>query len=487
MSYLKLSIQGFIKEIKDVSGGIYPRKFCFVLGAGASKTSGIMTGQQLVDIWDQELSVRYGKEHEAWKKENNINDNNKYRFYSKYYERRFSRVPKDGYNYLERMMQEAEPSIGYIMLAYLMSQTEHNAVITTNFDHLIEKALTMYTHDIPMVIGHESLVRYLDVKQNRPVIIKIHHDILLNPQNTTDELMKLHQDWEKALETIFREYNPIFIGYAGNDNSLMQYLVDNSNKFANNEWAVPYWIVYKNNILEEMVEEFLNLANGYLIRYEGFDEVMCLLGEEFACSLPSEEEFQSEAIQRYQKLVNSMNGFKNKKHEQSHEKEKKEAEITNSEAELPNMAEQYRKYKVALDLQKNGLNEDAIKLFKELVESEPQNAEYHYRLGKIYHKMSKKDEAINEFRKAVKQDTLNHAIHHSEYYFDLANILFEQGQWDDDLDRMISRAIHYAPEIIEYRELRIQYLITTGRNREAEREKQRIQNIIAVDKENNKI
>lgn len=38
MSYERLSVQGFIKEIKDVSGGIYPRKFCFVLGAGASKT-----------------------------------------------------------------------------------------------------------------------------------------------------------------------------------------------------------------------------------------------------------------------------------------------------------------------------------------------------------------------------------------------------------------------------------------------------------------
>ena len=66
-------------------------------------------------------------------------------------------------------------------------------------------------------------------------------------------------------------------------------------------------------------------------------------------------------------------------------------------------------------------------------------------------------------------------------------ILFEQGSWDDDLERMISRAIQYAPEKIKYRELRIQYLIRMGRNREAERERKRIQNIIAEDKENNKI
>lgn len=50
MSYEELSINGFIQEIKDVSDGHHPRKFCFVLGAGASISSGIKSGQELVDI-----------------------------------------------------------------------------------------------------------------------------------------------------------------------------------------------------------------------------------------------------------------------------------------------------------------------------------------------------------------------------------------------------------------------------------------------------
>ena len=45
MSYEELSLSSFIKEIKDVTTGTHPRKFCFVLGAGASKTSGIKSGQ----------------------------------------------------------------------------------------------------------------------------------------------------------------------------------------------------------------------------------------------------------------------------------------------------------------------------------------------------------------------------------------------------------------------------------------------------------
>ena len=58
MSYKNLSLKGFINEIKEVSSGPHPRKFCFVLGAGASISSGIKSGQELVTIWDRELQER---------------------------------------------------------------------------------------------------------------------------------------------------------------------------------------------------------------------------------------------------------------------------------------------------------------------------------------------------------------------------------------------------------------------------------------------
>lgn len=58
MGHEILSLKGFINEMKDVSGGPHPRRFCFVLGAGASRTSGIKTGQELVKIWDRELCER---------------------------------------------------------------------------------------------------------------------------------------------------------------------------------------------------------------------------------------------------------------------------------------------------------------------------------------------------------------------------------------------------------------------------------------------
>lgn len=63
MDYEELSIGGFISEMKEVSSGPHPRKFCFVLGAGASKSSGIKSGQELVNIWDKELLERNREQH----------------------------------------------------------------------------------------------------------------------------------------------------------------------------------------------------------------------------------------------------------------------------------------------------------------------------------------------------------------------------------------------------------------------------------------
>lgn len=57
-----LSLNGFIKEMTEVSSGPHPRKFCFVLGAGASKASGIKSGQELVNLWER-ICWRETKNH----------------------------------------------------------------------------------------------------------------------------------------------------------------------------------------------------------------------------------------------------------------------------------------------------------------------------------------------------------------------------------------------------------------------------------------
>jgi len=186
MSYKKLALKGFIDEMTDVSSGPHSRKFCFVLGAGASRTSGIKSGKELVDIWARELALRNPDDYSSWKSSLNITDDKKYSFYSHYYEKRYERNPGDGYNYLEKLMEPAKPSPGYILLAHLLANTEHNIVVTTNFDHLIEDAINYYIQAIPLVIGHESLAHYVTGKAKRSTVVKIHRDLLFDPANTVD-------------------------------------------------------------------------------------------------------------------------------------------------------------------------------------------------------------------------------------------------------------------------------------------------------------
>ena len=73
---------------------------------------------------------------------------------------------------------------------------------------------------------------------------------------------------------VFSEYHPVFIGYAGNDNSLMDFLTDNSEKFLKKEWLFPYWMMYKKDKVCGRVLDFLEKAEGYFIKHNGFDEVI---------------------------------------------------------------------------------------------------------------------------------------------------------------------------------------------------------------------
>ncbi len=452
MSYEELSLSGFIKEVKDVSNGPHARKFCFILGAGASKTSGILSGQELVNIWEKELLERNKEEHLKWKEERDINDTNKDSFYSQYYERRFRRQPVDGYNYLEKIMEHAEPSIGYVMLAYILSTTSHNVVITTNFDHLTEDAVNYYAQTIPLIIGHESLAHYVSKQINRPTVIKIHRDLLFDPKNRTDELETLHDNWKKALGIILSEYHPIFIGYAGNDNSLMNFLLENCDKFLSEEWAFPYWMIYKTDEVGGKVLEFLEKSEGYLIKHNGFDEVLYLLGAAFNYKLPAKGEFLKDAEKRFQKLSDYIDDFTEKTAKKAEAEEKgrnkggedKTSEIDLAIQRITNQTELQRMYRKSVILHNAGKYEEALKIKRELVASEPENARYHDSLGVTLHEMKRYKEALEETKKAIELEPNN-----ARYHDSLGVTLHEMERYEEAIEET-KKAIELEPNNASY-------------------------------------
>lgn len=450
MSYEELSLTGFINEMKDVSVGPHARKFCFVLGAGASVTSGIKSGQELVNIWDKELLERNRDSHLAWKHELKINDTNKYSFYSQYYERRFKRQPMDGYNYLEKLMEHAKPSIGYVMLSYLLTQKEHNVVITTNFDHLVEDAVNYYTQTIPLIIGHESLAHYISKSIRRPTIIKIHRDLLFDPRNRSDELEELHKNWEEALGNVFSEYHPVFIGYAGNDKSLMNFLLKNKEKFSEDEWKFPYWMLYKPDSVNDEVMQFLKESNGYLIVHNGFDEVLYRLGAELDYKLPQEEVFLNDARKRYQMLSNAVDQFTEKlirkepsaQGEDDYDRER--GEIAEAVRKVTDRTKLQGMYSRAVELHNADQFAEALPIERQLTESAPDNSSYHYLLGLTLHELEQYDEAISEKRRAIELEPDN-----AEYHYSIGVTFYTLDRYEEDL-KETREALKLNPDNAEY-------------------------------------
>ncbi len=476
MSYEELTLSGFAKEMREVSSGPHPRRFCFVLGAGASKSSGIKSGQDLVNIWEEDLLERNREAHLEWKKRLGINDNNKYEFYSQYYERRFKKAI-DGYNYLEKLMESAKPSIGYVMLSYILTHTRHNVVITTNFDRLLEDAVNYYEDIIPMVIGHESLAHYITKQINRPTIIKIHRDLLLDPKNRASELNALHENWKRALDVVFSEYYPIFIGYAGNDHSLMDYLIQNKDIFSDENGTFPYWMLYKTDQMSGMVSEFLDRSDGYLIKHNGFDEVLCLLGNIFGYRLPSREDFISDAEKRYKMLSDSFDAF-TEASSATGEMSREENNITDRETcdtpeveqaiqSITSQTEMQNLFREAVALVNKHKFQEAEGIFRKLIEKNPQNARYYSWLGVVLHKMGLYEEALKEKQRAVELEPEN-----ASYHDTLGVTLLEVGLHEEALKEK-QRAMELEPGNARYHNNLGVTLHKIGLYEEALKEKQR--------------
>ena len=404
-------IQGFLKLIRQVHEGKYQKKFCFVLGAGASRSSGIPTGQELVNRWEEDMQERNADEHEAWKKRLGITDTNKDQHYSDYYEEYFLE-PEDGYNYLKGEMADAMPSAGYVVLAYLLCQTPHKVVITTNFDHLVEKAVNEYAHTIPLVIGHEAIAHHVPSQITDPVVFKIHNDLLLKPKSVKRDLKILPEEWKAPLERVFREYHPIFIGYAGNDPSLMDFLLENVELFKDRKWKQPYWMLYGEDQPTEKAERFVNGAGGLWIRHEGFDIALCQIGKEMGYVEPKDEDeeaFLKDARQRFAALRESFGKLKATLNMQS---SKTDGQPTADSAvlsldELLQPTDEMQQYRNAVRAYYEERYNDALDILKALITERPDNAHYHDSLGVTLHKMKHYEEALVEAKKAVELEPDN--------------------------------------------------------------------------------
>ena len=279
-----------LRSITDNLSGEGTR-FAFLLGAGASRSSGIGSAAELASKWVKQLKADDPEVLRKLKISEDDDASKMAQAYSAIYQARFGHQPADGYQELENIITapDVEPSLGYIMLASLMLETANNLVLTVNFDRLTETALlTVFNHHAKVVF-HENMLPIIRLPDRQPTVVKIHNDVFFQPMSESKNISALSDAWKKKIDEILATYHLIVLGYGGNDREgLMQHLVDN---------AVPkrvYWCYRQEDDIPEVVIK----QKYYCVRVDGFDEFMYALNEKLPQAKASNLETIKERIQK---------------------------------------------------------------------------------------------------------------------------------------------------------------------------------------------
>lgn len=355
---------GIFEDVRDLKS---EQRFCFLLGAGASRSSDIPTGWELADKWYKRIKELLSEEElKQWKESIELDEARLGEFYTHIYERRFRASPETGYAEFKQLMDKKEPSIGYVILAQVLANEKHNFVITTNFDYLVEDAVRMYTATKPFSAGHETLAAYITTQTERPTIIKVHRDLFLHPFNDKKATDFLKQEWRDALLPVVRDFNLLVIGYGGNDGSLMDYL-----KEIKPDSRKPiYWCQRGKSELNKKVKDLL-AEKDFIVNVEGFDELMYALYGALGYTTfegldsPNDHPFYQNAKKRVNDLNDKLKGLL--------EKSKRQNKNDSGTSSIKNIFKGPLEYVYAAQGEKDV--DHAEKIYKEGLEKYPDDAD----------------------------------------------------------------------------------------------------------------
>ena len=158
----KIDKDTFLRSFKVLSN----QSFDLFLGAGASISSGIHSGSDLVWLFKRELLSVSGKIN--GKKFQDLKVEANKRILQSYFDEKgesgitnpYSHYFNECYpdpivrkEFLTELVRDKKPSIGFLCLAALIEQLKFNVVWTTNFDDLIENE--------PVYITHRNKIKYV--------------------------------------------------------------------------------------------------------------------------------------------------------------------------------------------------------------------------------------------------------------------------------------------------------------------------------------
>lgn len=288
MSVIILEFDQFLRAVKARRSYTH----ALLLGAGASKNSGIKTAAECIldwkkeiydsnnlDISDSDLKLKTTEDIQNWLDEQGsyppAGHPDEYSFYA---ERTFT-TEESRKAYFEELFKDKSPSPGYLILGRLIEKGLIKYVLTTNFDDLIAKA-AFQQNLIALEVNLDTTDNVYSQLNNKSFIkVALHGDYKFSRlKNTAKELDSQSDKLVDALKHYLTTNDLIVVGYSGRDRSLMEAL---EAAFKNDGRGCLYWLNYSDVISPE-VEKLICSINthrnrkAYQVRLEkkDFDQVL---------------------------------------------------------------------------------------------------------------------------------------------------------------------------------------------------------------------
>ena len=212
------------------------------LGAGASRSAGIKTAEDM--IWDFKQQLYRSQRKLPPSAITDIGESAVQRKlqahfdalggfppagseteYSAYFEATYH-SPRDRRAYLDELIARGKPSFGHLALALLMSEELCRIVWTTNFDRTVEDATASILggtgHLVTADLGEPGKFRRAFEENRWPIYGKLHGDYHSEAlKNTDTELREQDVEMRRGLIDSCRRQGLAVVGYSGRDASVM--------------------------------------------------------------------------------------------------------------------------------------------------------------------------------------------------------------------------------------------------------------------------
>lgn len=410
-------------------------RFALFLGAGCSVTSGIPCASTLVsEHWLPRLHKLRSPQTDfaSWTKTEfpNYDQNDAAAIYGRVINALLLQ-PADRQREIEALCDGRFPGFGYAVLASLVALEggHFNVVLTTNFDDLVADALYLFTNSRPLVILHESLASYIRPTRTRALIVKMHGDNRLSPQNTEAETSVLKVAIDKQVQALLHDRALIFFGYGGNDLGIKCML----EKLP--EEALPGGVFWVGSEPKGALRLWLESRSAVWVHSKDFDRSMLLIRDAFSLPQPDSKRFDTvykKYFDTYQSLSNEIASLPD------------EANVTALKTAVRHSDRQFSDWwavELAADRVSKSSLDEAEKIYRDGIKLFPTASPLLGNFAVLLQTRSKFDDAEDMFKQAIAADPQN-AINIGNY----ANFLGSKRNDQDGAEVQYAKAIEVDPK-----------------------------------------